>query len=243
MSLVEALFTLLLGYHSVHVGSTYATENLDQQHARLHDIAEANVEACRAHPLWYFLHGKRIEWPLLGCVAMGATTEKWESGFLVEIHSGEKLGPAGERGLPQLHRLVTQIPDRRWAISYDEWKKIGGLGLEKTQYATDLMLRVIGWHVYRCQIPFKGGDLFQAARLFAEYHHPSGFPCATYDEKHGGAAVLPKGSVPVSLLVSRRNATKATRGIGMGLDTMSLRRADSYQRLFWDLKRAMKDGP
>jgi len=241
--MVEALYRMLLLYHTLKVGSSYALEDRDQQKARLHDIAQSSVEACRAHPLWYMVRKKRVEWPLVGCSSWTATAAKWESGLLVEIHSGAKLGPAGERGPWQLHRFVTHIPDRRWAISMEEWKKIGGLGPEPTRYAADLALRVIGWHVYRCQIPYKGGDLFQAARLFAEYHHPSGFPCAVYDEKHGGAVVLPKGSVPMSLIISRANQAKATRGIGMGLDSMSLRRADSYQRMLQGLKSELAEWP
>lgn len=238
--MVEALFSLLLLYHTQKVGSSYALEDREQQKARLHDIARAVVEECQAHPLWYLLHNKRIEWPLSGCVSLAATTEKWESGFLVEIHSGAKVGPAGERCLFQPHRTVVNIPDKRWKITYDEWLNSPGLGLEATRRCTSIGLRILGWHVYRCQIPFKGGDLFQAARVFAEYHYPSGFPCAVYDEKHGGAAILPKGSVPLSVLaVSKRNQGKATRGISMGLDAMSLRRADSYQRLFWSLKNAL----
>jgi len=234
---IEALYALLLGYHTLKVGSSYALEDREAQKARLHDIAEAAVESCRAHPLWFMVGKKKVTWPLAGCVAVSSTMPKWESGLLKEIQSGERLGPAGERGLFQLHRTVTKIPDPRWHITAEEWRAIGGLTPEDTRHQTDLGVRVLGWHVYRCQIAFKGADLMHLARLFAEYHHPSGWPCITYDEKYGsGAVVLPKGSNWVGLLVSRKNQEIAGHGLRLGIDRMSLRRADDCQRIFWNIK-------
>jgi len=239
---IEALYAILLGYHTLKMGSSYALEDRESQKARLHDIAASVVESCRAHPLWFMVGKKRVEWPLAGCSAELATALKWESGLLVEIHSGARLGPAGERGLPQLHRGVTRIPDPRWRITAEEWRSIGGLGLEATRIQTDLAVRVLGWHVYRCQIAFKGAEIMHLARLFVEYHHPSGWPCTSYDEKYGsGAVILPKGSNWVGLLVSRKNQETAGHGLRLGLDRMSLRRADDCQRIYWNLSTHGKD--
>lgn len=226
--LVEALFNSLLSYHSIHVNSSYRNEAEDSRLTRLHYIAEATVEGCESHPLWYLVGKKRVEWPLLGCVVITATTPKWESGFLVEIHSGAKRGPSGEIGLFQLHSQVTHIPDSRWRITPDEWASAKGTSLEDTKRQVSLGLRVIGWHVYRCKIPYSS-KLFQPSRLFAEYHHPSGYPCAVYKEE---IVVLPKGSVALGILAHPPKSQAKWSGI----DGMSRARAKSYQQLLWKLR-------
>jgi hypothetical protein len=165
--LTEALFLLLLGYHSVHVNPAWRHEADEDRRARIHDIAEAVVAACKGEI--DLMPG----WPLAGCVALEATAAKWESGFRVEIHSGEEKGPAGELCLNQLHRTVSLIPNAKYRVTREEWLATPGLGLESTERCTFAGVKVLAWHVHRCKIRYEGGGWWPAVQIFSEYHHPS----------------------------------------------------------------------
>lgn len=231
--MIDLLFGLLLAFHSAHVGPSYRNEPEDERLVRLHDIAQADVEACKAHPLWYQKGKKKIEWPLEGCVGWLATAQEWESGLLVEVHSGARRGKAGEIGLSQLDRHIVLIPDRRWAISRQEWTKVGGTDLEATRRSAELTVRVAGWHVYRCGIQYKGGARGQIARLFAEYHHPSAWPCSVGDEPDP-IVRLPSDAQWNGIAYGlAHRATGVAKHVSSGAttDKMAWARADSFLRL------------
>jgi hypothetical protein len=164
-ALVEKLFVGLLQYHSIHVNSSYRHEPEESRHARIHMVAEAAISVCEEKPI--------PGWPLAGCAALVATTAKWESGFLIEIHSGAKRGPAGERCLMQLHRQVVRIPIPAFAITQAEWEDTEGVSLEQTTKCLRLGARILRYHITRCRIPFQNGSEVPARFVYAEYHHPS----------------------------------------------------------------------
>lgn len=163
--LAAQLFHALLGYHSVKVGSTYKTENRDEQKSRLATIATATVEQCSLHPIEHM--------GLVRCVGIVATTAKWESGLLQEIHSGKQRGPAGELCLVQLHRQVVQIPHPKWRITHDEWLATPGLDYAATSRCIGLGVRVHGWHAHRCWMKWHDPVQGRVEREFAEYWHPN----------------------------------------------------------------------
>jgi hypothetical protein len=174
--MIAALYALLLSYHSTHVNPSYRHEPEDARLERLHMIAKDEVEECQARPIPGF--------PFKACVAFAAVTPKWESGFIREIHEGTKLGAAGERCLYQLHRQVTLIPNPEYAITYDEWFKTIGLDEASTKQCVMLGMRDIRWQIHRCHLKYNNGDWYTAAKVFAEYHHPSN-SCTSYYSSNG----------------------------------------------------------
>jgi hypothetical protein len=99
-----------------------------------------------------------------------ATLVKWESGLLESIHAG-KPGPSGELCLAQLHRSIVNVPHADYAITRAEW--LATPGLDSTRHCIDIALRVIRWHVYRCNR--YRDDFWDVSNIFAEYHHPTTF--------------------------------------------------------------------
>jgi hypothetical protein len=184
MTSAEILFVALMKYHSQALDADPTYED------RVHMIADAIDDVCEKHPI--------KGWPKVGCMALVATTAKWESGFLKEIHDG-KRGPSGEICLMQLHRSVTNIPKAEFAITKTEWENSAGSNPEHTHLCMELGLRVIAWHVTRCKLRFEGGGYSPAMLMFAEYHHPSTQCLAII---HHGPADPPHRAMSYQLLLN-----------------------------------------
>ena len=165
--MVEFLFHMFQSYYDTRVPLRYRHETEEAKDARLMDLATALVSECKKHPL-----DARLGWTLESCVALGATTAKWESGLLQDVHSGKRVGPSGERCLFQLHQGGVSVPDARYRVTHEEWLELTGTGPEATARCVAAGVKTLGWHIHRCSIHFEGGDRFPAAELFAEYHVP-----------------------------------------------------------------------
>ncbi len=169
MDVVTALSALLLHYHTTRVHERYWGESGAEREARIGRIADADVRAC---------HDVKLpgHWTVAGCLAALTMVEEWESGLERGVHSGEKTGPSGELCLVQAHHRVTlpgAIRDPDYQITEDEWKSTTGLDAESTYRCALVGAKILMSHVSRCSIPFAGDSWWMAARLAAEYHHPS----------------------------------------------------------------------
>ncbi len=163
--MIEFLFTFLFHYHTGRFPEQYRHESETDREHRIQTIAQAQVDECTENPI--------PGWPFRACVALGSTTLQWESGLQLEVHDGTKTGPAGELCLFQLHRSVTEIPNAKYAVTVDEWRNTTGIDYDHTRNCVRLGMRVIRWHIFRCDIGYERGGWGTVARLYAEYHHPS----------------------------------------------------------------------
>jgi len=163
---VERLYDELLAYHSERVHVPYRHEDEESRRERMHWIAEGVVAACRSEPL-----DETLGWTFNKCVALGTTAAKWESGLVLEVHSGARRGPSGERCLFQLHRLVSAVPDPRYRVTPEELAATTGLTPEATTRCAVAGVRTLAWHVHRCR--FRADDYLSPAFIFAQYHMPS----------------------------------------------------------------------
>jgi hypothetical protein len=165
VTLAEALAALMLPWFARQHAAAIPIETLDETRARIGIVAEESVTACELEPVPGF--------PLAGCVALVATAAKWESALWETIHSGARLGPAGERGITQLHRTVSSVPFARWRVTAEEWRALGGTSREATRHQMRMTARVLGWHAFRCRVVYRGPEnIGPAWRLFSEYHRP-----------------------------------------------------------------------
>jgi len=169
MTLSEALLALLLKYHAGRVAERYWGESHEARRERIGRIAAGNIRACRRVKL----PGR---WSRGGCLALLTTVEEWESGLERSVHEGTKRGPAGEACLAQLHRSVYRegaIRDPDYQVTKEEWENSAGLDEEATDRCTFAGAKVLMYHASRCSIRFEADSWWMAARIFAEYHHPS----------------------------------------------------------------------
>jgi hypothetical protein len=65
------------------------------------------------------------------------------------------------------------IRDPDYQITEEEWASLGGLDADATNRCAFAGAKVLMYHVSRCAIPFAADSWWSAARVFAEYHHPS----------------------------------------------------------------------
>jgi hypothetical protein len=169
-TLFDALAAMLLKYHAGRVHERYWGESPSERRGRISLIARANIAACRRVKL----PGR---WSPGGCLALLVTVEEWESGLERGVHEGTKRGPAGEACLVQLHPSVYRqgaIRDPDYRVTKEEWESLPGLGEEATEACAFAGAKVLMYHVERCSVPFSADSWWAAARVFAEYHHPSG---------------------------------------------------------------------
>jgi len=159
--MLEKLFAIILIYHTVRVPTLYRHEPEDTRQTRLHVIAQSIVEECTENPI--------PGWPFRACVTLATTIPQWESGFVEAVHSGAKVGPAGEVCLYQLHRSVVHIPNPTYRITKEELAATLGTDYEHTRNCVRLGMRVARWHVHRCSFHYRNDSQW----FFAEYHHPS----------------------------------------------------------------------
>lgn len=168
MDLSAALAVSFLRYYDHRVPEHMRDEDPVHVQARLTMVADEIVRACRADPL-----PTSLGWTLPACVALVATTAKWESGLLRSTHSGARLGPSGERCLMQLHRGVTDNTTGLYVITPWEWEHSPGEDRESTELCVRLGLRTILHHLTRCSIRYEPGGWSRVAFFFAEYHRPT----------------------------------------------------------------------
>jgi hypothetical protein len=159
--MIDQLAALLISYFAVRTQAPVS----EADKARLAVIAQANVEECDEHPI--------PGWPRKACITLATNTEMWESGLMEKVHSGEQVGPAGERCLFQLHRSVTSIAVARYRITRAEWESTTGTDLEHTRNCARLGMRIMRWHIARCSFRYEDGGWFVMSQLYREYHHPS----------------------------------------------------------------------
>jgi hypothetical protein len=110
-------------------------------------------------------------WTFEQCVALVGAGAKWESGLVREVHSGDRRGPAGERCLLQLHRLVSAVPDPKYRVTPEELAATVGLSAEATYHCALAGVKTFAWQIHRCRI--HGNEFTAAAAAFSLYHHPS----------------------------------------------------------------------
>ena len=155
--MTEILLALFLAYRS----SAPSTESPAEREVRLRLLSDTIVETCERTPI--------SSWPLYACTALVATVTKWESGLRRDIHDG-KPGPSGEICIGQLHRSVSMIPNPDYAITSQEREATKGIA--NTDKCIDLTLRIIRYHVYRCE-RYRVDGTWDVSQIFAEYHHPT----------------------------------------------------------------------
>lgn len=165
--MIEFLFALLRSYYDTRVPVRYRTETEEVLDARLMNIATALDSACKSHPF-----DAKLGWNYASCIALAATTAKWESGLLEDVHSGKKRGPSGERCLFQIHRAVVSVPDAKYRVTAGELEQTTGTDEAATIVCVIGGVKTLGWHIHRCRIRYEDGGRYPAARVFAEYHHP-----------------------------------------------------------------------
>jgi hypothetical protein len=178
---VEQLSDALVAYHASRVDLAHRGEDEPARIERIGWVAAGIVAACKEHPF-----DEKLGWTFNKCVALSSTAAKWESGLLREVHSGAKLGAAGERCLFQLHRSVSSVPDARYRVTPEELIATTGLDAEATARCAEAGVKSIGWHLHRCSL--RGDDFVAPAELFAEYHHPSNNCVATLTKMNSDRA-------------------------------------------------------
>lgn len=167
MTLPEALLAMALKYHTTRVPERYWGESHAAREARISRIVESEVYACRKVKL----PGR---WTFGGCLALLHTVQRWESGLLRTVHSGEKRGPGGEMCLSQIHHLaVGKAHDPDYLITEEEWQSLAGLDVDATRRCSFAGAKALMYHVSRCSIPFAADSWWTGARVFAEYHLPA----------------------------------------------------------------------
>jgi hypothetical protein len=166
MTLLEALTAALIKYHTARVPEHLRHEPEEARVARMHSIAEAEIRACMDSPI--------PGWPLLGCVALNSTRDRWESGLLLEVHSGQQRGKAGERCFAQVHpKVLGHIRNPKYAITREEFDSLEGTDQEATNRCARAGAKIMAYHAARCHIRFEFGGWSTARLLFAEYHQPA----------------------------------------------------------------------
>jgi hypothetical protein len=159
---VAILTKLLIDYHSGRVVPEWRHETEESRIARIERIARSNIRACELQPIGRFQFDE--------CMALVSTLQKFESGLILEVHSGEKRGKAGEMCLGQLHRTVTKVPDKH-RITPEELQATVGLSQDATNTCSLGIAKVFAHHSHRCTIdPHR--SWLDVAVLFAEYHNP-----------------------------------------------------------------------
>jgi hypothetical protein len=158
------LYDDLLAYHAGRVDLPHRHETEEQRQERIRWIADAIPQACADFPF-------DMGWTFEQCVALVSAGAKWESGLLKEVHAGDRRGPAGERCLLQLHRLVSAVPDPKYRVTPEELAATVGLSAEATYHCALAGVKTFAWQIHRCRI--HGNEFTAAAAAFSLYHHPS----------------------------------------------------------------------
>ena len=159
---VKALLALLVVYYNSRVPEYLRHETPAETDDRLKMIVESIDRACDEHPLEGWSHD--------GCVALGVTAAKWESGFLPSVHSGEKRGPSGEVCLFQIHPGAV-AGDPAYRVTREEWLSLPGTDPKSTLACAVAGIKTLAWHIHRCH--FNDEERYTAALVFAEYHQPT----------------------------------------------------------------------
>lgn len=100
------------------------------------------------------------------CSVIGTNKAYWESALRYDVHSGARLGPAGEECPFQIHRHSAQVP-------FPEWRPHPygtNRGLENTHRCAESGVKILAYHAKRCGI--RGVDAYEIAILYSEYHRP-----------------------------------------------------------------------
>ena len=161
----DKLYDDLLVYHEGRVDLTHRHETEEQRQERIRWIADGIPQACAEFPL-----DEKLGWTLEQCVALEGALAKWESGLVKEVHSGDKRGPAGERCLVQLHRLVSAVPDPKYRVTPEELAATTGLSAEATERCALAGVKTLAWQIHRCRL--KANDFVAPAAAYSLYHHP-----------------------------------------------------------------------
>lgn len=160
------LYDDLIVYHEGRVDLTHRHETEEQRQERIRWIADAIPKACAEFPF-----DTKLGWTIKQCVALVGAGAKWESGLVREVQSGDKRGPAGERCLLQLHRLVSAVPDPKYRVTPEELAATVGLSAEATERCALAGVKTFAWQIHRCRLR---ADSFTApAAAFSLYHHPT----------------------------------------------------------------------
>lgn len=165
----DRLTALLADYHVHRVDSAHRVGETEAERLeRMRRLASGLLSACDA--VFPALVDSRLGWDRTRCVALGAATIEWESGLLLEVHSGKRLGPAGERCVFQLHRKVSAVPDPRYRVTAEDLARVNGVDAESTDLCTLSGVKTIAWQIHRCGL--RADDFAAPAKLFSLYHHP-----------------------------------------------------------------------
>lgn len=182
MTLLEALTLALIKYHTTRVPEHMRNESEPARDARMHLIAEAEIRACIDYPM--------PGWPLVACVALNSTRDRWESGLKLAVHSGAERGKAGERCFSQVHpKAVHNIRNPKYAITQEEFDSLEGTDPEATYRCAAAGAKIMAYHASRCHLTFEFGGWSVARQLFAEYHQPSNV-CRAVQSKMSGERAL-----------------------------------------------------
>lgn len=164
----ERLAGELESYFKIRVDSTHRHETPEETTARMLQIATGAVDACTSQIALF--DPQKLGWTENKCIALVTTAAKWESGLIKETHAGTHRGPAGERCLVQLHRLVSAIPNPIYRITPEELAATTGLDDEATHACMHEGVKALAWQIHRCG--YRADDFLAPVKTFSQYHHP-----------------------------------------------------------------------